>query len=496
MSTFKERIKLYFKAGFPALSIETTEEQLVINELSQIIEEINKDIKEEDNSKKIYEIAGFYTPAADKPFIAEKGELENKKVYLIADLDTVKIENEPSIVRSLKEMILEAEEKGARIIFIGVSSKILPSFSDLITVVEYDLPSESVLKELAEQCAETIKENKGKTFSYDPDRVAMALRGLNVFNAKNILFMSYFNSGTFDHRFIQNEKVQAVKKEGFLEISPAVGGFDQIGGLENLKIQIADYAAAFRSRDLEKPKGVLCVGIPGTGKSLFAKCVGEFLELPTIRFDLTRVESSFVGSSQQNLRKVFSQVEALAPCVLHIDEIEKAMAGAGTDTSGVTTKLLGMLLTWIQELTAPVFIVATANWLEKIDDALLRRFDETFAIQLPHEVEREEIFKIHLKKRNLNPKDFNLKKLVEKSVDYSGAEIEKAVKKSVWRAVAHNISKVDTKLIIELLSETKPIAKVKPEAIKRIQQMIEFATPASLPPDKNLSSRIGKRKIG
>lgn len=492
MSTFKERIKLYFKAGFPALSIETTEEQLVLNELSELIEEMNEEIVKQGDTR--LEIAGLYTPAADKPFVAERGELKGKNVYIVADLDTVRIENEPSMVRTLKEMILEAEEKGAKIIFIGVTSKMLPSFSDLITVVEYDLPSESTLKKLAKECAENLEKSKGETFNYDPDRIAMALRGLNVFNAKNILYMSYFKCGTFDHKFIQSEKVQAVKKEGFLEISPPVGGFEQIGGLENLKIQIKDYAAAFRSRDLEKPKGVLCVGIPGTGKSLFAKCVGEFLELPTIRFDLTRVESSFVGSSQQNLRKVFSQIEALAPCVLHIDEIEKAMAGAGTDTSGVTTKLLGMLLTWIQELTAPVFIVATANWLEKIDDALLRRFDETFAIQLPHEVEREEIFKIHLKKRNLNPEKFNLKTLVDKSVDYSGAEIEKAVKKSVWRAVAHK-TQVDTDLVVQLLADTKPIAKVKPEAIKRTQRMIEFATPASLPPDKSLKSPVGFRGI-
>lgn len=494
MSTFTERIKLYFKAGFPALSIETTEEQLVLNELSELIKEINEEIEEQDEATTKLEIAGLYTPAGDKPFVAEKGELKKKNVYLIADLDTVRIENEPSIVRSLKEMILEAEDKGAKIIFIGVTSKILPSFSDLITVVEYDLPTESVLKELAEHCAETIKKKKHKTVEYDPDRIAMALRGLNIFNAKNILYMSFFDNGTFDHKFIQREKVQAVKKEGFLEISPAVGGFEQIGGLENLKIQIKDYAAAFRSHDLEKPKGVLCIGIPGTGKSLFAKCVGEFLELPTIRFDLTRVESGIVGSSQQNLRKVFSQVEALAPCVLHIDEIEKAMAGAGTDTSGVTTKLLGMLLTWIQELTAPVFIVATANWLEKIDDALIRRFEETFAIQLPHEVEREEIFKIHLKKRKLDPEKFNLKTLVDKSVDYSGAEIEKAVKKSVWRSVARQ-KEVDTDLVVELLAETKPIAKVKPEAIKRIKRMIEFATPASLPPKRSLRSPVGPRTI-
>ncbi len=496
MSTFKERVKLYFKAGVPALSVETTEEQLVLNELVELIEEMNKEIEERGEAKTGLEIAGLFTPAADKPFVAERGELREKNVYIVADLDTVRIENEPSIVRSLKEMILEAEEKGAKIIFIGVTSKMLPSFSDLITVVEYGLPSESVLKELAKQCAETIKESHDIiTIEYDPDRVALALRGLNVFNAKNILFMSYFNNGTFDHKFIQNEKVQAVKKEGFLEISPAIGGFEQIGGLENLKIQMTDYAAAFRSRDIEKPKGILCVGIPGTGKSLFAKCVGEFLELPTIRFDLTRVESSLVGSSQQNLRKVFSQVEALAPCVLHIDEIEKAMAGAGTDTSGVTTKLLGMLLTWIQELTAPVFIVATANWLEKIDDALLRRFDEIFAIQLPHEVERKEIFNIHLKKRKLDPEKFNLKTLVEKSVDYSGAEIEKAVKKSVWRAVARD-RVVDTDLVVELLAETKPIAKVKPESIKRIQQMMKFATPASLPPERSLKSQVGKRGIG
>ena len=494
MSTFRERVKLYFKAGFPALSVETTEEQLVLNELVELVEEMNQEIEERGEAKAGLEIAGLYTPAADKPFVAERGELREKNVYIVADLDTVRIENEPSIVRSLKEMILEAEEKGAKIIFIGVTSKILPSFSDLITVVKYDLPSESVLKELAEQCAETIEKNKNVKVKYDSDRVAMALCGLNVFNAKNILFMSYFDNGTFDYKFIQNEKVQAVKKEGFLEISPVIGGFNQIGGLENLKIQIKDYKAAFLSQDLEKPKGVLCVGIPGTGKSLFAKCVGEELGLPTIRFDFSRVESGLVGSSQQNLRKVFSQVEALAPCVLHIDEIEKAMAGAGTDLSGVTTKLLGMLLTWIQELTAPIFIVATANWLEKIDDALLRRFDETFAIQLPHEVEREEIFKIHLKKRNLDPENFNLKTLVEKSVDYSGAEIEKAIKKSVWRSVAHNRD-VDTDLVVELLAETKPIAKVKPEAIKRIQKMIEFATPASLPPKKNLKSSVGKRGI-
>jgi len=482
MSDFKERIELYFRAGFPALAIETTEEQLVLNEISTVCEKLNLETVEP------------FSPASDEPFVAKLDELEENNVYFLLDYQTIPIEQDPAMVRQLKELIIECEDKGAKMIFIGNTSKILPSFSNLITIVDYDLPSADELKVIAKEVEESIMESKDVEIKYNKDKVALALRGMNSFEAKNTLFLSFFKTKTFDPMFIQNEKIQSIKKDGILEISNPAGGLDQVGGLENLKKQAMDYAAAFATPDIEKPRGILCCGQSGCGKSLFAKVIGEYMELPTIKFDFSRVESGIVGSSQQNLRKVFKQLEALAPAVVHIDELEKAMAGAGTDTSGVSTKLLGMMLTWMQDYTAPIFIVGTANWFEKIDENLLRRFDETFSIQLPHSVEREEIWKIHLGKRNIAIDSVDIDSLVEATENYTGAEIEKAIKRTVWRSVTVK-KDINTELLLELVKETKPQSKTNADYTKRVEKALEMMTPASVSPSKSTKKKVGRRKV-
>ena len=260
---------------------------------------------------------------------------------------------------------------------------------------------------------------------------------------------------------------------------------DDIGGLENLKDWFVRKAKVYKNMNtareygVDMPKGVLIAGVPGCGKSLNAKAAANLFEVPLLRLDMGRLMGKYVGESEGNLRKAIALAEAIAPCVLWIDELEKAFAGIGGGNGGaaeVTTRLFGNFLTWMQEKDSPTFVVATANDITKLPPELLRkgRFDEIFYVGLPNAEEREKIFSIHIRKRRPQDlKDIRIADLVKASKGFSGADIEGVVKDAVESAFADDKNAIQTHDILDAINNTHSLSEIMKEALEKMAKEYE-----------------------
>lgn len=259
---------------------------------------------------------------------------------------------------------------------------------------------------------------------------------------------------------------------------------DDIGGLDTLKDWLKKKAKVINNMEkaedfgVEMPKGVLIAGVPGCGKSLNAKASAKLFNIPLLKLDMGRLMGKYVGESESNMRRAIALSEAIAPCVLWIDELEKAFSGIGGDggSAEVTTRLFGQFLTWMQDKNSSVFVVATANDIMKLPPELMRkgRFDEIFYVQLPNEEERRKIFEIHIKKRREEDyKDIDIDKLVQKTEGYSGADIEGVVRDAIESAFVRCDSKVETQDFLDAIQSTHSLKEIMGESIKKLQQQYE-----------------------
>lgn len=280
---------------------------------------------------------------------------------------------------------------------------------------------------------------------------------------------------------VSSEKEQIIRKSGILDYFPKNENLKDVGGLEVLKDWLFKRQKAYekRARDfgLQEPKGLLLLGVPGCGKSLTAKTIASYWNMPLLRLDIGKVFQGLVGSSEDNIRKAISTAEAVAPCVLWIDEIEKGLSGvqsSGATDGGVTSRIFSTILTWMQEKTSPVFVVATANNINLLPPELLRkgRFDEIFFVDLPNEEERKKIFSIHLSKKNQNPQSFPMEILSKKTEGFNGAEIEECIKEAMFVAYVENPQVPTLKAIhlIDAISKTVPLSTTMKEQITALRQ--------------------------
>ena len=316
------------------------------------------------------------------------------------------------------------------------------------------------------------KENKVNVDKKDIGEVAISLKGLTKLEIDHVLNMiieSKNNISISGRDIIIREKGQIIKKSSILEIIDFKEKIEEIGGLEGLKEWLSSKAQVFRRLDeakkfgVDTPKGVLLVGMPGCGKSLAAKASARLFNVPLLRLDIGRLLGKYVGESEHNMRIALKTAESISPCILWIDEIEKAFAGIDQNggASDITKRLFGQFLTWLQEKENTVFVVATANDITAFPPEFLRkgRFDEVFFIDFPNEEERERIFEIHLEKRGKMSEDINLKELAEETEGYCGADIEEIVKNAVENKFILETENEEEKKITtnNLLEATKSI---------------------------------------
>uniref|UniRef100_UPI0025EF3416 AAA family ATPase n=1 Tax=uncultured Cetobacterium sp. TaxID=527638 RepID=UPI0025EF3416 len=305
----------------------------------------------------------------------------------------------------------------------------------------------------------------------DIGEIAISLKGLSKLEIDHVLNMmieSKKNISISDRNIIIREKGQIIKKSAVLELIDFKERITDIGGLEGLKEWLESKAKVFRKLDeaksygVDTPKGVLLVGMPGCGKSLAAKASARLFNAPLLRLDIGRLLGKYVGESEHNMRVALKTAESISPCILWIDEIEKAFSGIDQSggASDITKRLFGHFLTWLQEKENTVFVVATANDISTFPPEFLRkgRFDEVFFVDFPNEEERERIFEIHLEKRGKNTEDFDILKLAKATDGYCGADIEEVVKLTLETAFVNESEEIDTQ---DLLGSRGPIRKTR-----------------------------------
>lgn len=346
-----------------------------------------------------------------------------------------------------------------------------------VPTLELSLPGIQTLETVLNDVAETLD----IAISHDTDALIDAARGLTVMEAKLAFGKAAAERGRLDHSavaLIAREKERIIKQSQVLEYYPADSSMTDVGGLDNLKQWLTHRGNAFgkgaRDFGLDAPKGALLLGVQGCGKSLTAKAIAATWQFPLLRFDLGKVFGGIVGQSEDNIRTALQVAEALAPCVLWIDEIEKGLSGMGSSDQtdgGTTARVVGTLLTWMQEKRDPVFVVATANRIDMLPPELLRkgRFDEIFFVDLPTADVREEILKIHLQKKKRDPLDYNLSQLANLSVGFSGAELEEAVREGLYSAFAEG-RELATEHIADALNKTFPLSRTMREQINGLRQ--------------------------
>ncbi len=390
----------------------------------------------------------------------------------------------PEVVRSLRELAQHLRSSPKTLVLLSPRLQIPPELEKSVTVVDLPLPSAAELGDFVDVLSKELSGKGRVSVSLDAaarERLVKALGGLTLEEAENVLAKSVVERSALDEGAlpsILSEKAQVIRKSGVLEYLPTDGSLDRIGGLATLRDWLQKRRLAFtdKARDfgLPSPKGALLIGVQGCGKSLCAKAIAAAWGQPLLRLDVSRIFSSLVGSSESNIRHAIQVSESVAPAVLWVDEIEKAFAGVQSSAfsdSGTTARVFGGFITWLQEKTAPVFVIATANNVTQLPPELLRkgRFDEIFFVDLPAAAERRDILAIHLALRKRDPKGFDLRTLAAACEGFSGAELEQGVVAGLFAAFEAGRD-LETRDVLKALMETVPLSATMREPIEAMRQ--------------------------
>ena len=413
------------------------------------------------------------------------------------------------ITRKLRNMIPRMRAQRQYLVFLTPpldAQYALPSeLKDDVVAVEVPLPGEKDLGRLFEDVTGKLDRSRLPKPEVRDKLISSAL-GLTTTQARLAFSRVWAQHRAFDEKgidLVTSAKRQVIRESGALEYWPADAGEADVGGLDLMKAwfhkRAAGFSAAAREANLPFPRGVSLIGIPGTGKSLSAKMLSGLWKLPLLRLDVGALFQSLLGESEQNMRKAIMLAETVSPCILWIDEMEKAFAGTGAQSinAGAATRVFGTFLTWMQEHRTPVFVIATANDVDALPPELMGRFDRTFFLDLPNEMERREIFLIHLKGAGATfpERQFDLADLVGKSCGFVGREIERAVREARFTAFADDNRRIEQADVLAALGETVPLSKSHEEVIKQLQRWKTEgrAFPASGDPSREAGT--GKRII-
>jgi SpoVK/Ycf46/Vps4 family AAA+-type ATPase len=406
----------------------------------------------------------------------EKLTPETKALFILKDFDNFL--KDFSIIRKLKNLGRSLKTQSKNIIIVSTEVNIPDSLRELITVVNFPLPT---LQEICEELKRLTESLDQKISNDDLLRLGAACQGLSLERIRRVLSKIIAQYGEIDglnsFSFILTEKKQIIDQSQLLEFCIANKKMLDLGGLENLKKWIKIRSNAFSQQAIEYglpyPKGVLLVGVQGTGKSIASQIIACEWNLPLLRLDFGRLFGSLVGQSESRIRRVIELVETLAPCILWIDEIDKIFANSqsGGD-NGTTNRVLATFITWLSEKSSPVFVVATANNIDWIPPEVIRkgRFDETFFLSLPNTKERESIFNVHLKKvRPANLDNYQFELLSNVTKNFSGAEIEQVVIDAM-RVGFNEKREFNMEDLLNVIQRSVPLAKTKNKELQKLKE--------------------------
>jgi len=505
--TFKEEndvnkeIYILVQAHYPIIYLISWEEERILKELSKISKKGGEKLIiwsyssgfVDENNKTIGE--GNIVDPVDALNYVLKNQDESV-IYVFLDFHNFMMRGNPKvdptiIIRKLRDIAKFLPNTMSSLILLSPILELPTELEKDVAVIDYPLPDLNILNSVLDDIEDKCRSNPSITIALqkeEREELLKAALGLTFSEVNNVFSKVIVKDGKLDAQDISgilDEKRQLTKKGGILEYinveENVKEGLNSVGGLNSLKQWFKERSLGFseeaRKFPLKAPKGVLLTGVPGCGKSMCAKALARDWKKPLLKFDVGSVFGKYVGESEFNIRKAIKIAEAIAPCILWIDEIEKGFAGAqGEGDSGTSARVFGTFLTWMQDKKSEVFVFATANDISRLPPEFLRkgRFDEIFFVDLPILEEREEIFKKHLKDRENKEKgrlleNFDIKFLAEKSEGYSGAEIEEAIESALYRVFSEGRELI-VQDIIKSLEETRPISVVMKERILTIRR--------------------------
>lgn len=434
--------------------------------------------------------------------LGKNGEAE---VYVLRDFHPFM--DDPMVKRLLRDIAQKFKTEQRTVIFLSPSLNLPNELEKDITVIDWPLPDRKILSEILKEILQVAPEEmrRRKELEKLNDQLVEAALGLTANEAENIFAKTLVDAESPNPAaIILQEKKQIVRKSGFIEFVESSTTSDDIGGLTALKDWLGKRRRAFsdeaRKFGIPQPKGMLLIGPPGCGKSLVAKTVGSMWVMPILRVDVGRLMGSLVGESESNLRAVLRVADSIAPCVMWIDEVEKGFAGTASSSqldAGVTARVFGSFLTWMQEKKSSVFVVATANDVSALPPEFLRkgRFDEIFAIDLPSLKERAAILAVHFKKSGRNPKKFDCVKLASLAENFSGAELEQSINSGLHDAFDDN-RELEQDDVVKTIGEITPLSETMEEKITALRKWMRGrARLANAPDEQNTLSNSRKREL-
>lgn len=464
MNPTSSKLRDYIRAFQPIIYIPAQE----FSEADEIIEEAAKDYDLSEFS----DYGGRFSHSTKRheecdalTFLSYFDESENKSsVIVLKDFhlhfNDIKI---LSALKTIAHKTTTISEYNVTVIIVASRMVIPPELEKFITVLEIPYPGIDDIKDI-------ILEYDNIDNAKHLHKLANSLKGMSKYEIKQLLHLFYHDTGNLenaDYEIIQTKKEQAIKKSNLLELIEVDEKIEYVGGHKSLKDFLKRKANVFKRIDdarnfgLTLPKGILIAGKTGCGKSLMAKACAKLFDLPLLKLDLGKMLGKYVGESEQNFRQTFKIAEAVSPCILWIDEVEKAFAGLNNNNDGgVTTRLFGQFLTWMQENEKGIFIIATSNKIDSLPPEFYRkgRFDELFYTDLPDTKEREEIFLVHLNKIRTSLckiGSIDISKLAKKTDKYSGAEIESIVKEALENVFLENKRNLTTEDLLSVIQSSK-----------------------------------------
>ena len=500
--TFRRDIADLFKARFPIVYIQTHEEERVVADIMSVAEDIDlirtpRKVYHWSLTAGLIDAGGGARSGTQDPLKALEAveQVDEPGLFILKDFHVFfggrGIAPVPEVIRKLRDVVplLKQSARPRNLVITAPTMVLPPELEKEVTVVEFALPTGAEIRERLREMIEINRESGRIVIDVDEEdeeRLVQAALGLTLQEAENSFARAMVHDGRLDVNDVElvlEEKRQIIQKTGVLEFIRSSTTFDDVGGLENLKRWLTKRDGAWLEEAarycLPSPKGVLITGVPGCGKSLTAKCVSTQWGLPLLRLDIGRIFSGVVGSSEENMRAALRSAEAIAPSVLWIDEIEKGFssAGGGGD-SGVSARVFGTFLTWMQEKEKAVFVIATSNSIDALPAEFLRkgRFDEIFFVDLPTRSEREQILAVHLEARLRDPEVSSelddrpgvIRELAQRSEGYSGAELEQVVISGLFEAYsqrrplrAEDLEKGLTTMVPLSVTQAEQIARTR-----------------------------------
>jgi ATP-dependent 26S proteasome regulatory subunit len=419
--------------------------------------------------------------------LAQVHEAPELTVFLLKDFHVFL--KDYRVIRLLRDLAGRLRGKAQTVILCGPVLTLPTELEKDVTVVDFPLPDRKEIEEMLDKVLAAVKSNPQINSKLNKaERIIKSAQGLTLDEIESTFARSLVEKRKFDVDVLLEEKKQIVRKSGLLEYYSSDYRMKDVGGLELLKEWLEKRTKSFtdkaRAFGIPAPKGILILGVQGCGKSLVAKAVAEHWSLPLLKLDVGRIFGSLVGQSEENIRRAIKVAESVAPCVLWADELEKGfagMSGSGVSDSGTTARVFATFLTWMQDKTKAVFLIATANDVSILPPEMLRkgRFDEIFFVDLPDAEEREQIFQIHLKRRKRDPSKFDLKELSKWTKGFSGAEIEQVIVGALNSAfdAGQELSQQD---ILDEAKAVVPLSVMMREEIDELRSWAELRTrPAS-----------------